>query len=100
MKYIRYIIGNKYLLTGTAFAVWMLFFDRNDIPLQISRMSELSSLKRSEVALKEKIADTREELKLLKTNPETIERYARERFLMKRDNEDVFIVKIDSSLVK
>lgn len=92
MKYVKKIIGNKYLLTVTAFGIWMLFFDRNDIPLQISRVHDLSKLERSEKNLTQKIAETEHELQSLKNNPETLEKYAREKYLMKKPNEDLFIV--------
>ena len=42
------------------------------------------------------ITETRKELGLLKTNAQTIEKYAREKYLMKKDNEDLFIVTPDS----
>lgn len=94
------IITNKYLLAFIAFAFWMLFFDRNDVPLQLQRFNELNSLQNSEILLDQQIADTKNELELLKTNPETLEKYAREKYMMKKDNEDLFIVTIDSSLIK
>lgn len=100
MKAIKKVFKNKYLFALIAFAIWMIFFDRNNLPVQVQRYSELNGLRRSEIHLKEQIKSTREELKLLKTNPETLEKYARERYYMKRDNEDVFIVKIDSSEIK
>ncbi len=43
------------------------------------------------------IAATKEELDLLKTNPQTLEKYAREKYMMKKDNEDLFIITSDSS---
>jgi cell division protein FtsB len=46
------------------------------------------------------INDTRKESELLKTNPETLEKYAREKYLMKKDNEDLYIVTFDSSAIK
>lgn len=92
MKYFGKIISNKYLLTIVGFVVWMLFFDRNDIPLQISRMHELSKLQQSERLMTEKINQTRDELQSLKNSPATLEKYARERYLMKKPNEDLFIV--------
>jgi cell division protein FtsB len=100
MKKLRYLFTNKYLITGIAFAVWMLFFDRNDVMLQLKRVHELNKLQESEKVMTEKIADTKHELELLKTNPETLEKYAREKYLMKKDNEDLFIVTVDSSLIK
>lgn len=96
MKYLKKIIRNKYLLTLTAFGIWMLFFDRNDIPLQISRMHELSQLKQSEQRINDKIADTKIELQSLKNDPHAIEKYAREKYLMKKPNEDLFLVETTS----
>jgi cell division protein DivIC len=100
MTKLRYIFTNKYLITGIAFAVWMSFFDRNDITLQLKRVHELNKLQKSEKVMETQIADTRSELNLLKTNPETLEKYARERYLMKKDNEDLFIITSDSSSIR
>lgn len=100
MKLLRHIFTSKYLITGTAFAVWMMFFDRNDVPLQINRMRELNKLEQNENNMTLLITNTSKELELLKTNPETLEKYAREKYLMKKDNEDLYIVSFDSSAVK
>jgi cell division protein FtsB len=100
MKILRRIFTSKYLITGIAFAIWMMFFDRNDIPLQLNRMQELNKLKQSEKNMTLLINDTRKESELLKTNPETLEKYAREKYLMKKDNEDLYIVTFDSSAIK
>ena len=97
MLKLKSIITSKYLITGIAFAVWMAFFDRNDITLQLKRIHELNKLQESEKLMAKQIADTKEELGLLKTNPQTLEKYAREKFVMKRDNEDVFIITSGSS---
>jgi cell division protein FtsB len=96
MKQIRQIFTNKYLISGIAFAVWMLFFDRNDLFLQVKRIRELHKLQESAELMTQRISNTQKELKLLKTNPETLEKYAREKYLMKKDNEDLFIVTVDS----
>ena len=100
MRKFRYIFSNKYLITGIAFVVWMLFFDRNNVPLQLKRIQELSKLQESERIMTVQIGNTREELQLLKTKPATLEKYAREKYLMKKDNEDLFIVTFDSSSLK
>ena len=100
MKKIRYIFTNKYLITGIAFAIWMMFFDRNDLILQIKRIHDLNRLQQSEKVMAQRIADTKHELDQLKTNPETLEKYAREKYLMKKDNEDLFIVTFDSSSIR
>jgi len=100
MQQLRNIFTNKYLITGIAFAVWMLFFDRNDISLQLKRVNELKKLQESEKVMDQQITDTKHELSLLKTNPETLEKYAREKYMMKKDNEDLFIITSDSSSIR
>ena len=100
MQKLRKLFTNKYLITGIAFAIWMMFFDRNDITLQLKRIHELSKLRESEKLMDKQIADTKHELGLLKTNPETLEKYARERYMMKKDNEDLFIITSDSSSIR
>lgn len=100
MKKVLYILRNKYLLTGIAFALWMMFFDRNDIPLQMKRMSELRKLKQGEKNMSSQITNAKKELESLKTDPGTLEKYARERFLMKKDNEDLYLVTFDSSEIR
>jgi cell division protein FtsB len=100
MKKLKKIFTNKYLITGIAFAVWMMFFDRNDLPLQIRRILDLNKLKQSEKNMALQISNTQKELDLLKTNPETLEKYAREKYLMKKDNEDLYIITFDSSSIR
>jgi len=100
LKTVSYLFKNKYLITGIIFALWMMFFDRNDIPLQVKRMSELRKLKQSEKNMAVQIANAQKELESLKNDPGTLEKYARERFLMKKDNEDLYIVAFDSSAIR
>ena len=52
----------------------------------------MNELQKNEQHLSIKIAETRQELDMLKTNAQTIEKYAREKFRMKKDNEDLYIV--------
>ena len=96
MKFINSIpswLKNKYLLTGVFFIVWMLFFDPKDIFSDFERRDKLNELQNSEQHLKQMITQSQQELDLLKNNAQSIERYAREKYLMKKDNEDLFIVK-------
>ncbi|HEX2609011.1 MAG TPA: septum formation initiator family protein [Flavisolibacter sp.] len=83
---------NKYFITFTAFVVWMLFFDSRDMISQRERSRELEALQKSKAWFTSEIAKERKSLEELKSNPAAIEKYAREKYLMKRDNEDLFIV--------
>ena len=85
-------LKSKYMIAGTAFVIWMLFFDRNDVSLQLKRINELNKLQQSEENMNMQIANTKKELELLKTNPSTLEKYAREKYMMKKDNEHLYII--------
>ena len=87
------VIKNKYVIATILFLVWMLFFDPKDIGQTYDRVGKLNELQKSEQNLTNQIVETRKELDLLQTSAETIERYARENYYMKKDNEDLFIVK-------
>lgn len=96
MKYLNRIpswLKNKYLLTAAFFVAWMLFFDPKDILSDFERRDKLSDLQKSELHLKQLITESRQELDLLQKNTTSIEKYAREKYMMKKDNEDLFIIK-------
>jgi len=85
---------NKYLLTAVGFVVWMLFFDDRDfITTYFRQPQELKKLQQSSRYYQDEITATKNELERLKSNPSTIEKYAREKYLMKRDNEDLFLIR-------
>ncbi len=99
MKFLSHIptwLKNKYLLAGAAFLVWIVFFDEKDIPSTISRLKTSNKLEQTKQHLNKQIANTQKDLSLLKTNPQTIEKYARENYMMKKDNEDLFIINTPS----
>lgn len=87
------IIRNKYILTAGAFAVWMLFFDNRDIiTTHFKHRSELNRLEKSRSWYQQEIRTTREELEQLRSGADILEKYARERYRMKKDNEDLFVI--------
>lgn len=86
------ILKNKYLLTVTGFLVWMLFFDDRDFITNYRHHRELQLLEQSRDFYTQQILDTRKELDQLKNQPVTLEKYAREKYRMKKDNEDLFVV--------
>ncbi|MBC7904324.1 MAG: septum formation initiator family protein [Gemmatimonadaceae bacterium] len=93
LSYIPAWVKNKYLLTIAGFLVWMLFFDDRDVfSTYFRQRTEENNLLQSKVYFEKQIRETREELDQLKLNTATIEKYAREKYLMKRDNEDLFLM--------
>ena len=85
-------IRNKYFISVGVFAAIMLFFDKNDIFSQMDRKHQLQELEQSKSWYADKIATERQELQQLKSNPQTLEKYAREKYLMKKDEEDLFVI--------
>lgn len=94
-------LKNKYVLTGLGFAVWILFFDARDlITTHFKEKEELGRLQQSKKYYEQQISTTRKELDQLKSNPALLEKYAREKYLMKRDNEDLFLIRTDNPSTK
>ena len=92
LTHIPAFLKSKYLISFAAFCVVLLFLDRNDFFTQVDRRTELRELQQSKRHYTTQIAAERKELEALKTNPATVEKYAREKYLMKRDNEEIFLV--------
>ncbi len=85
-------LKSKYLLTFLAFVVWIVFFDHNDFFVQTERTDELHQLEKGKAYYSAQIEEIKKELSGLKNDPASLEKAARERFMMKRDNEDLFII--------
>ena len=92
LTHIPAFLRNKYVIALGVFAFIMLFFDKNDIFTQATRNRQLKDLEKSKQHYTESIAAEQAELERLKSNPATLEKYAREKYLMKRDNEDLFLI--------
>jgi cell division protein FtsB len=83
---------NKFTITTLVFVVWILFFDKNDLLSQIKIRNELQKLEEEQKFFLEEIKKDREKLLELQTNYHTLEKFAREKYLMKRDNEEIFVI--------
>ena len=92
VKNIITFFRNKYILTLTVFAVLMLFIDHNDIFNQLGRKKQLNDLLASKKFYQQQIDQTKKNLSDLQNNSAALEKYAREKYLLKRDNEDLFVV--------
>jgi cell division protein FtsB len=80
---------NKYFLTTLLFAVWMLFFDKHDMFTQWKLSNTVSDLKREKLDFLDKIEETKLQKEFLDNN---LEKVARERYFLKKSNEEVFII--------
>lgn len=83
---------NKYYISLIAFLVWMLLFDRNDIFTQYQHLSKLKTLKENREYFKKDIAKINNDIKELTTDQNDLEKFAREKYMMKKENEDVYVI--------
>ena len=94
MKFIQAVIKifkNKYFLSLAVFAVILLFTDHNNLFEQADRQRQLNELLDKQKYYELQIEKTKKELAELQNNPAAMEKYAREHYYMKKDNEDLFI---------
>jgi cell division protein DivIC len=83
---------NFYVVTGLCFLVWMLFLDSNDLISLLKLGAKLRNLDREKAYYQEKIADVEKDRHELMTDRELLEKFAREKYLMKKETEDIFII--------
>lgn len=92
MKRLVDLFKNKFFLVTVAFLIWMLAFDKNDLHSQYQYYTEVKKAERERDFYLKETAKAAKDLDELTTNPEKLERFAREKYHMKKDNEDVFVV--------
>jgi len=85
-------LRNKYLLTIALIFVWLTFFDRNNFINRVRLVREVHQLNNDCEYYKEKIVNDSARLVELHSSPEMLEKYAREQYLMKKDNEEIFVI--------
>jgi cell division protein FtsB len=86
------LVINKYFLSLVIFSVWIIFFDQHNLVDRFKSREYLDQLKKDTVFYQKKIRSDRESMKLLKTNPQNLERFAREKYMMKAPDEEVFVI--------
>ena len=92
MKRLIDLVKNKFFLVTLAFVVWMVFFDKNDLLSQYQYHQQVSKLKQERDFYKSETDKVTRDLDELTSNPAKLEKFAREKYLMKKDNEDVFVI--------
>jgi cell division protein FtsB len=86
------IVLNRYVISILAFAVFMIFFDNYSLVRQYRLQNQLTTLHEMQQHYRVQIEKNRKEINELVTNRETLEKFAREEYLMKRDSEVVYVV--------
>jgi cell division protein DivIC len=83
---------NKYLIVFAVFVVWIVFFDENNLMQHQQNQKEITILEEQVDFYKHKIEADKRKLFELQTNDANLEKFAREQFLMKKTDEDVYII--------
>ncbi|WDF81432.1 septum formation initiator family protein [Mucilaginibacter sp. KACC 22773] len=92
MKRLINLFKNKFFLVTLAFVVWMIFFDKNDLFSQYEYRTQVNKLKKERDFYKAQTDQVTKELNELTSNRQQLEKFAREKYLMKKDNEDVYLI--------
>ena len=86
-----YIRQHKYLITVVAFLVIIVFLEENSLIQRAKHQQEIKELTNEIEKYRKQYEEDTEKLKELTNNPEALEKIAREKYLMKKPNEDIFI---------
>lgn len=85
-------LKNRYSLVVLLFVIWMLFFDQNDFITQVKLKKRLNKIEKQKEYYHSEIEQTQNELDNLLNDDAKLEKFAREKYLMKKNNEDLFII--------
>ncbi len=83
---------NFYFLSSAVFLIWMLFIDSNDFISQYKLSSKLSGMEEQKSYYLEKIEEVEKDREELMSDDKLLEKFAREKYFMKKETEDVFII--------
>ncbi|MBS3915328.1 MAG: septum formation initiator family protein [Bacteroidetes bacterium] len=97
---IQKLIRWRYYFLFGAFLLWMLFFDNNNLFYRISIANEISDLQDMKAFHLKELDRLNRQRSELSGNERNLEKFAREKYHMKRDNEDLFIIVRDSAETK
>ncbi|MCX6273333.1 MAG: septum formation initiator family protein [Bacteroidetes bacterium] len=92
LRFLLRLVKNKYLITIFAFMVWLSVFDKNNLVYQYELTTTLKNLRLQKEYYIREIRSDRQTAIELKTNQKNLEKFAREKYLMKKDGEDLFLI--------
>ena len=85
------LFSNIYILTSLIFFIWIFFIDSNSILVNLKLKKEINKLIDRKEVLERQIEIDKKIISNLK-NPDSLEKYAREKLYMKKDNEEIYII--------
>lgn len=94
------IFKNFYVVSLLVFIVWILFLDGNDLITQYDRRQRLEELEQEKVYFEQEIKKVEREQEALSSDSQAIERFAREKFFLKKPKEDVYVIEEQESEIE
>ncbi|MCM4169010.1 Cell division protein FtsB [Arenibacter antarcticus] len=91
------VLTNMYVLVLSVFLVWMIFFDTNSLLIHWELKKEIKNLEKQQEFLKEEISRDKKIIKKL-TDPEELEKFAREHYYLKKKNEEIYLIEYEDSI--
>jgi cell division protein FtsB len=92
MDLLKRIFSNFYIIIGVVFLAWLTFFDSNDLYTQLKQTAKLKGLEDEKEFYVEKIAEVKTDREELLSDDELLEKFARENYLMKKPQEDIYVI--------
>jgi cell division protein FtsB len=93
IKKIKRILLNKYVFTFLVFAVVIIFFDHNNLISRFTTDRKTRQIEREIEHYEQQIKSNRQQINKLQTDKDSLEKFAREKYLMKKQDEEIFIIK-------
>ena len=91
------VLTNMYVLVLTVFVVWMVFFDTNSLLIHLELRKEIKKLEKQQEFLREEISKDKKIIEKL-SDPEELEKFAREHYYLKRKDEEIYLIEYEDSL--
>jgi len=90
--FFRKYINNKYFYTGLLFLIWWIFFDQESILMQYDLTKVRTGLEKQKDYYNTEIEKDEAAINILQNDTLFLEKYAREKYFMKKDDEDIFVI--------
>lgn len=95
-KWVR-VLGSMYVIILLLFLTWMVFFDTNSYFIHKELNDDINALEQTKEFYREEIREDKLFIEKMKDSDE-VEKYAREKYYLKRENEDIYIIENEDSI--
>lgn len=96
-RFYQKYLANKFVLAFFVFLIWVSFLDTNNLIQRFKTVQQIDKLEEQKKYYRQRIDEDIEKLRELRSNKDKLEKFAREQYLMKKPDEDIFVVLIDEN---